>query len=107
MTTGKATTSGMIDNGLLRGTTQFSGQFIDAKGDYVGSLTIVTKQGTVFVTDVGNLNAAGQFTDTGTIIGGTGQFEGATGSLLFLGHELADGVHFVDDSITGEICYDQ
>jgi len=105
--TGQVTTSGTIDNGLLRGTTQFSAQIIDAQGDYRGTTTIVTKQGMVSLTDIGKLNAGGTFTDYATITGGTGRFTGATGSLVFQGHELADGVHFLDDSITGEICYDQ
>jgi len=107
MATGQVTTSGMIDNGLLRGTTQFSAQFIDAQGDYVGSTTIVTNQGTVALTDVGVLRPNGTFTDNATITGGTGRFDGATGSLVFEGHELADGVHFIDDSITGSIYLDQ
>jgi hypothetical protein len=105
--TGQATTHGAIDNGLLRGTTSFAAQFIDAKGDYVGTTTIVTSQGTLTLADVGVLNADGTFTDHALVTGGTGRFAGATGELVFQGHELADGVHFLDDSITGEVCIDQ
>jgi hypothetical protein len=105
--TGQATTQGTIDNGLLRGTTSFAAQFIDAKGDYVGTTTIVTDHGTLTLADVGVLNADGSFTDHATVTGGTGRFAGATGELVFQGHELADGVHFLDDSITGEVGIDQ
>jgi hypothetical protein len=101
--TGQVTTSGSIDNGVLRGTTAFSAQVIDAAGDYVGATTVVTKHGTVTLSDVGTLNPNGTFIDHATVTGGTGRFAGATGGLLFLGHELADGVHFLDDSITGTI----
>ena len=101
--TGQVTTSGSIDNGVLRGTTSFSAQIIDAAGDYVGATTIVTKHGTVTLSDVGTLNANGTFIDHATVTGGTDRFEEATGALVFLGHELADGVHFLDDSITGTI----
>ncbi len=96
-------TSGQINNGPLRGTTAFSAQITDAQGDYVGSTTIETKHGKVFLTDTGILNPDGTFTDHATITGGTRRFEGATGKLVFKGHELSDGVHFVDDSITGTV----
>ncbi|MGO9471147.1 MAG: hypothetical protein ACLQIB_41155 [Isosphaeraceae bacterium] len=102
-TTGQVTTSGEINNGLLRGTTTFSAQITDAEGDYVGSTTIATKHGNVFLTDTGVLNANGTFTDHATITGGTRRFDRAAGSLVFQGHELSDGVHFVDDSITGTV----
>lgn len=102
-TTGRVTTSGTIDDGVLRGTTSFGSQIIDAAGDYVGETTIVTKHGTVTLEDVGTLNPDGTFTDHATVAGGTGRFAGATGALVFRGHELADGVHFLDDSITGTI----
>lgn len=102
-TTGQVTTSGAIDHGVLRGTTSFRAQIIDKAGDYIGSTTIVTKHGTVTLTDTGTLNPNGTFTDHAKITGGTGRFAGAAGTLVFQGHELADGVHFLDDSITGTI----
>jgi hypothetical protein len=101
--TGQVTTSGTIDDGVLRGTTEFRAQIIDSAGDYVGATTIVTKHGDVTLSNVGTLNPNGAFTDHATVTGGTGRFAGATGSLVFQGHELADGVHFLDDSITGTI----
>jgi hypothetical protein len=101
--TGKVTTQGVINNGLLRGTTTFRAQIVDTKGDYTGSTTIATKHGDVFLSDTGVLNANGTFTDHATITGGTRRFDGASGSLVFEGHELSDGVHFLDDSITGEV----
>jgi hypothetical protein len=105
--TGQATTQGTIDNGLLRGTTSFAAEFIDANGDYVGTTTVVSDQGSLTLADVGVFNADGTFTDHATVTGGTSRFAGATGELVFQGHELADGVHFLDDSITGEVCIDQ
>jgi hypothetical protein len=105
--TGQVTTTGRISNGLLRGTTQFSAQIIDAQGDYLGTTTVVTKHGSVFLKDTGVLNADGTFTDHATVTGGTGRFEGATGQLVFQGHELADGVHFLDDQIIGTIATDR
>jgi len=101
--TGQVSTSGAINNGLLRGKTQFSAQIVDQQGNYAGSTTIVTRHGSVDLKDVGTLNADGTFTDHATITGGTRRFKGATGSLVFRGHELADGVHFVDDRIAGMI----
>jgi hypothetical protein len=101
--TGQVSTSGCINEGLLRGKTQFSAQIIDQEGNYVGSTTIVAIHGLVYLNDEGTLNANGTFTDHATITGGTHRFKGATGSLVFQGHELADGVHFVDDCIAGMI----
>ena len=102
---GQVTTSGTINNGLLRGKTYFSAQIIDQKGDYIGTTAIVTKHGSLSLKDVGVLNPDGSFTDHAIITGGTGRFAGATGSLVFQGHELADGVHFLDDSIKGSLCF--
>jgi hypothetical protein len=101
--TGQVTTFGEIDSGLLRGTTQFSAQITDARDDYVGRTLVNTEKGSIILTDTGTLHANGTFTDHATISAGTGQFKEAIGRLTFQGHELADGVHFLDDAITGSI----
>jgi len=101
--TGAVSTSGQIDRGLLRGATQFSAQITDQQGDYVGATTITTTHGDVYLRDTGTLNADGTFTDHATIKGGTHRFKGASGHLVFRGHELADGVHFDDDRIMGTL----
>jgi uncharacterized delta-60 repeat protein len=98
------TTVGVIDTGILRGTTQFSAQFTDAQGDYVGTLVITTPQGTLTLLDVGHLNfATGEFSDHETVLSGTGHFTGATGFLDFHGFVNLQTGAFVDDSITGVI----
>ena len=106
-TTGRVSTSGVIDGGLLRGATQFSAQIIDQQGNYVGATTITTKHGDVYLQDTGTLNANGLFTDHATITGGTVRFKGALGHLIFQGHELSDGVQFVDDHIKGSVSLPQ
>ncbi len=63
----------------------------------------VTKHGSVRLSDTGVLNSDGTFVDHATVTGGTRRFDGATGELVFQGHELADGVHFLDTSITGVV----
>jgi hypothetical protein len=99
------TTVGVIHSGLLRGTTQFSAQFTDAQGNYVGTLVITTKHGTLTLRDVGHLNfATGEFSDQETVLSGTGRFAGATGNLAFQGIVNLQSGRFVDNSITGEIC---
>jgi uncharacterized delta-60 repeat protein len=98
------TTVGVIDTGILRGTTQFSAQFTDAQGDYVGTLVITTPQGTLTLLDVGHLNfATGEFSDHETVLSGTGHFAGATGFLDFHGFVNLQTGTFVDDSIKGVI----
>jgi hypothetical protein len=98
-------TVGVIDHGLLRGTTQFSALFTDAQGDYVGTLVITTKQGTLTLHDVGHLNfATGAFSDQENVLSGTGRFAGATGHLSFQGVVDLQTGHLVDTSIRGEIC---
>src|SRR5690242_19088997 len=80
--TGPSSTAGVIRNGLHRGTTEFSGTFTDAQGDYVGTLVITTDHGTVTLRDQGRLDfTTGEFTDQLTVTGGTGLFAGATGTL--------------------------
>ncbi len=98
------TTVGVIDTGILRGTTQFSAQFTDAQGDYVGMLVITTPQGMLTLLDVGRLNfTTGEFSDHETVLSGTGHFAGATGYLDFHGLVNLQTGMFVDDSITGVI----
>ncbi len=102
--TGPTSTAGSISSGLLAGTTQFSATFTDAQGDYVGTLVITTAKGTLTLADQGNLNpSSGAFTDHLTVIGGTGQFAGASGTLGDFGTlNLQTGV-FVDAPLTGVI----
>jgi hypothetical protein len=103
--TGPTSTAGVIQSGLLRGTTAFSGTFIDAQGDYVGTLVITTKHGKLTLQDQGNLNfATGQFTDHLTVAGGTERFAGATGELFDQGTLDLQTGSFADTSLTGLIC---
>jgi hypothetical protein len=105
LTATSGTTIGVIHSGLLRGTTQFSAQFTDAQGDYVGTLVITNKHGTLTLQDGGHLDfATGEFHDQETVLDGTGRFAGASGDLFFHGSvNLQTGV-FVDDRIAGTIC---
>jgi hypothetical protein len=103
MASGQVTTTGRINNGLLRGTTAFSAQIVNAQADFVGSTTIVTKHGSIRLSDTGVFNSDGTFVDHATVTGGTRRFGGATGKLVFLGHELSDGVHYLETSITGVV----
>ncbi len=102
--TSPTSTAGSISSGLLRGTTQFSAAFTDAQGDFVGTLIITTAYGTLTLADHGNLNpVTGAFIDHLTVIGGTGQFAGATGTLDDYGTlNLLTGV-FVNAPLTGVI----
>jgi hypothetical protein len=103
--TGPTSTIGTIHSGPLRGSTAFSGTFTDAQGDYVGTLVITTRHGTLTLSDQGSLNlATGQFIDNLTVVGGTGRFAGASGELSDQGTlDLQTGA-FVDAPLAGQIC---
>jgi hypothetical protein len=103
--TGPTSTAGVIQSGLLRGTTAFSGAFTDAQGDYVGTLVITTKHGTLTLQDRGHLNlATGEFTDQLTVSGGTGRFASATGALSDHGFANFQTGSLATDAFTGMIC---
>ncbi|TXD37131.1 hypothetical protein FRC98_10370 [Lujinxingia vulgaris] len=71
---------------------------------YAGVLTLITPYGELQSTDAGILdNAAGIFTEFNRVQGGTGIFEGASGTFYINGTTLADGSGF-DAEITGEVC---
>jgi hypothetical protein len=102
--TSPTSTAGVIQSGLLRGTTAFSATFTDAQGDYVGTLVITTKHGTLTLHDLGNLNTStGQFTDHLTVVSGTGRFAGATGELFDQGTLNLQTGSFTDVPLTGLI----
>jgi len=106
--TGPSSTAGVIQSGLLRGTTQFSGTFTDAQGDYVGILIITTKHATLTLQDQGHLNpATGEFTDQLTVEGGTGRFAGATGSVFDHGTVNFQTGSLATDVFTGLICLER
>jgi hypothetical protein len=106
--TSQTSTAGVISSGLLRGTTSFSATFIDTQGDYVGTLTITTRHGTIVLNDVGNLNpTTGQFTDNLTVVGGTDRFAGATGHLADQGTLDLQTGSFSGVALSGVICLQQ
>ncbi len=71
---------------------------------FAGTIVFTTKHGTLTVDLAGTLNiATGEFNATGPITGGTGKFEGSTGTLTFSGVENLTTGAFTE-TITGTLC---
>src|SRR5207237_4686119 len=75
---------------------------------YSGVLQITTDKGTLSTRDTGIFDTStgnapsGFFSSFDVVIGGTGQFQGATGDLFIGGKTIAG--QFVTSVITGELC---
>jgi hypothetical protein len=103
------TTSRIIGGGLLHGTTAADLVFTSPDlTTFEGTLVLTTDQGTLtlFVFNGVFDLTTGEFSSDSTVIGGTGRFEGATGSLYFHGFTDFSDFSFVDDEISGNICAD-
>jgi hypothetical protein len=98
---------------LLRGTTLFVGDAaVPSAGmpdfeppstlSYTGRITITTRFGTLTTRDTGIFDTAGTglFASRDLVIGGTGIFAGASGTIFFTG----TGVTTFDADASGEIC---
>jgi hypothetical protein len=85
------TVSGNLTGGnLLQGPLTLAGMRSTPPGgnpiNFTGLVTITTKHGSVIAQGSGNVDVkAGTFSDSGTIIGGTGRFRGASGSFTSQG----------------------
>jgi hypothetical protein len=85
-----ATVTGNLAGSLLQGTISLVGMRTTPPGvspiDFTGALTITTRHGSVTMQGTGNVDVkAGTFSDTGTIIGGTGRFRGVSGNFTSQG----------------------
>ena len=74
---------------------------------FAGERVMRTERGTLTLSAVGVFDTAptamGEFDELETVIGGTGRFAGATGTLHLFGRSTADGSGFLGN-IRGEIC---
>jgi hypothetical protein len=116
-----ACTAGVVTgDGLLRGTTHFTATGLAPGGGLAttnpnttfsdsGTFVLTTNHGTLTTSSIGMFDVGnGVFFDIGTISGGTGRFEGATGTLFFFGSvvQTTGGpltLAFEGD-IRGEVC---
>ena len=81
-----------------------SGVEAESTLSYNGELIIITRRGTLEISDVGVFDqAAGKFTELDRVIAGTGMFANASGVLFISGDSYADGSGF-DGRISGELC---
>jgi len=100
-------TAGLIDSGLLAGTTQFTLLTWDAGASddfvvYSGELIISASGGDLHIHDRGVLNTEdATFFEIDPIGGGTGKFTNATGMLFAYGTSSTSGF---DGTIAGRIC---
>ncbi len=109
LTSPTTTESRIIGGGLIHGSTTADLVFTGSEGAiffFEGTLTLTTRQGTLSLDIIDGVfdTSTGEFSSGSTATGGTGRFDGATGSLYFHGFVLADGVTFIDDEISGHIC---
>jgi hypothetical protein len=89
---------------LQKGKLSFSGMITGVDNvhhtvSFAGTLNITTKNGTVFTVDTGSVDTSAlTFQDTGTILGGTRAFKGATGNFTANG-----AVNVISQSASGNI----
>jgi len=109
-------TEGMITNGgFLNGKTFFTALSVAAAAgmpgvepettlSYSGFLEVQTGHGDLQIQDVGiSETATGTFSEIERIVGGTGRFAEASGTLFIYGDATADGTGFTG-TIRGEMC---
>jgi hypothetical protein len=101
------TTSTIVHAGILNGTTV--GQLEITGGTppvltVAGTGVLTTNHGTLTLSIVGTFNqATGAIEATGQVVGGTGVFANATGTLMFVGVEDLTTGSFTN-AITGTVC---
>jgi hypothetical protein len=116
-----ACTAGVVSgNGILRGNTHFTATGLTPGAGLTttnpsttfsdsGTFVLTTDHGTVTTSSIGMFDLAnGVFFDIGAVSGGTGRFEGATGTLFFFGSVVQTtggplALAFEGD-IRGEVC---
>lgn len=109
-------------NGLLSGTTYFTGEGLgggavgeesivsppivpDTTWTYAGTLVITTCDGTLTLEDVGVYDTVGRpYSEYQTVVDGTGVFAGASGTLFSYGWAKEDGSGF-RGRLRGKICW--
>jgi hypothetical protein len=108
---GFTTQSQITGGGLLHGTTTsdlnlLSFDPVTGVITFDGTLVLTAQQGTLtlFVFDGVYDTVSGEFSSPSIVVDGTGRFAGASGDIFFHGFVLEDGVTFVDDELSGEIC---
>jgi hypothetical protein len=84
------TVSGNLAGSLLQGGLSLDGVRLTAPGvnpiEFLGPLTITTPRGSVTTQGFGMIDVQkGTFLESGTITGGTGKFQGATGNFMAQG----------------------
>ena len=113
--TGFKTESRIIGGGLLHGTTTADLNLTSLDpttgiATFDGSLVLTARNNrgtvTMSVADGVYNTVTGEFSSENDILAGTGRLEGASGHLFFHGFVLADGISFIDDEISGELCVD-
>jgi hypothetical protein len=113
-------TAGVVTgSGLLNGSNTFTafglapsaglpGIVPETTVSFAGERVIITERGTLTLSAVGVFDTAptamGEFDELEKVIGGTGRFAEATGTLHLFGRATADGSGFVGN-IRGEICF--
>jgi hypothetical protein len=104
---GPVNAAGNIPSGLLKGTVSLKNEttsrsFLSV--DFGGILTIITKKGNINLQNSGSFNIlTGKVSGSGTIVGGTGAFQGATGNVSLQG--TGDAVaKSINATLTGMIC---
>ena len=95
-----------VASGLLKGTARLAGGTVSQSGSLItftnATLMLTTKHGTVFTVNNGSADeSALTFSDSGTIIGGTKEFKGATGSFTVKGNFVPPNT--VNATLTGTI----
>ena len=89
-------------SGDLAGTYFFVATGVTPTGDLTGQSTITLENGAVINgSDTSHLNGDGTFVTTVTVVGGTRQYEHATGQLSAPGHFTATGT---EGTYAGTIC---